>query len=119
MCAHESRGDIVRQPTYLEVRSGRYSGRGYWENQLVRDNGVIGSVEARVPVVRHVSWADVVKLASFVDAGTAWNTKLATPDPRALYSIGLDMRWALGRERQGEEGRKRYSRASRLRYTSC
>jgi len=50
---------------------GRYSVRGYRENQLVRDNGVIGSVEARVPVVRNVSWADVVELASFMDAGTA------------------------------------------------
>jgi hemolysin activation/secretion protein len=74
---------------------GRYSVRGYRENQLVRDNAVIGSVEARVPVVRSVSWADVVELASFVDAGTAWNTRLATPDPRTLYSIGLGVRWAL------------------------
>ena len=74
---------------------GRYSVRGYRENQLVRDNAVIGSVEARVPVVRNVSWADVVELASFVDVGTAWNTKLPTPDPRTLYSIGLGVRWAL------------------------
>jgi hemolysin activation/secretion protein len=74
---------------------GRYSVRGYRENQLVRDNAVIGSVEGRVPVVRSVSWADVVELASFVDAGTGWNTRLATPDPRTLYSIGLGVRWAL------------------------
>jgi hemolysin activation/secretion protein len=74
---------------------GRYTVRGYRENQLVCDNGAIGSVEARVPVVRNVSWADVVELASFVDVGTAWNTKLPTPDPRTLYSIGLGVRWAL------------------------
>jgi hemolysin activation/secretion protein len=74
---------------------GRYSVRGYRENQLVRDNAVIGSVEARVPVVRSVSWADVVELASFVDGGTGWNTRLPTPDPRTLYSIGLGVRWAL------------------------
>jgi hemolysin activation/secretion protein len=74
---------------------GRYSVRGYRENQLVRDNAVIGSVEARVPVVRNVAWADVVELASFVDVGTAWNTQLATPDPRTLSSIGLGVRWAL------------------------
>jgi len=61
----------------------------------VRANGVIGSVEARVPVVRTVSWADGVELASFVDAGTAWHTTLTTPDPRTLYSIGLGGRWAL------------------------
>lgn len=74
---------------------GRYSVRGYRENQLVRDNAVIGSVEARVPVVRNVSWADVVELASFVDVGTAWNTQLPTLEPRTLYSIGLGVRWAL------------------------
>ena len=74
---------------------GRYSVRGYRENQLVRDDGIIGSVEARVPVVRNTAWADAVELASFVDAGTAWNTKIATPDPRTLYSIGLGVRWAL------------------------
>jgi hemolysin activation/secretion protein len=74
---------------------GRYSVRGYRENQLVRDNAIIGSVEARVPVVRTVSWADVVELASFVDVGTAWNTQLVTLEPRTLYSIGLGVRWAL------------------------
>ena len=77
------------------VVDGHYSVRRYRENQLVRDNGVMGSVEARVPVMRSVSWADVVELASFVDAGTGWNTRLATPDPRTLYSIGLGVRWAL------------------------
>jgi len=74
---------------------GRYSVRGYRENQLVRDNAVIGSLEARVPVVRNVAWADVVELASFVDVGTAWNTQLITLEPRTLYSIGLGVRWAL------------------------
>jgi hemolysin activation/secretion protein len=77
------------------VGGGRYRVRGYRENQWVRDNGVIGSVEARVPVVRNASRADVVELTSFVDAGTAWNTKLATPDPRTLYSIGLGVCWAM------------------------
>jgi hemolysin activation/secretion protein len=74
---------------------GHYSVRGYRENQLVRDNALIGSVEARVPVVHNVSWADVVALASFMDAGTAWNTQLVTLEPRTLYSIGLGVRWAL------------------------
>ena len=63
------------------VVGGPYSVRRYRENQLVRDNGVMGSVEARVPVMRSVSWADVVELASFVDAGMAWNTKLASLIP--------------------------------------
>jgi hemolysin activation/secretion protein len=75
---------------------GRYSVRGYRENQLVRDNGVLGSVEARFPLVQHAAWADVLELAAFVDAGTAWNTRLATPSPRTLYSVGVGVRWSLG-----------------------
>jgi hemolysin activation/secretion protein len=31
----------------------------------------------------------------FVDFGKAWNTKLATPDPENLVSIGIGMRWAV------------------------
>jgi hemolysin activation/secretion protein len=39
---------------------GRYTVRGYQENQLVRDNGVIAQLEARVPVVHEHRWAEYV-----------------------------------------------------------
>ena len=74
---------------------GRFSVRGYRENQLVRDNGIIASLEVRLPLVRNKPWADVVQLAPFVDVGTAWNTKVRTLDPRTLTSIGVGLRWAL------------------------
>jgi hemolysin activation/secretion protein len=74
---------------------GCYSVRGYRENQMVRDNGLVVSLESRVPIVRNTPWADFVHLAPFVDFGKAWNTTLATPDPEILISIGIGLRWAV------------------------
>lgn len=73
---------------------GRFSVRGYRENQLVRDNGVIVSLESRLPVVRHQRWAEFIQLIPFVDVGHGWNRKLETPDPTLLLSVGLGLRWA-------------------------
>jgi hemolysin activation/secretion protein len=67
--------------------------RGYLENQLVRDNACIASLEARIPLVQNRRWADVLQLAPFVDFGHAWNNELPTPEPRTIASIGLGLRW--------------------------
>jgi hemolysin activation/secretion protein len=72
----------------------RYSVRGYRENQLVRDNALIASMEARIPLVGRRRWADYLQLVPFVDAGTSWNRQLPTPDPTTLASLGLGLRWA-------------------------
>jgi hemolysin activation/secretion protein len=72
---------------------GRYSVRGYRENQLVRNNAVIASLEWRIPIVKEKSWADVVQLAPFVDYGRAWNTPMETPYPDDLTSVGIGLRW--------------------------
>jgi hemolysin activation/secretion protein len=73
---------------------GRYSARGYRENQLVRDNALIASIETRIPLVHNRPWADYLQLVPFVDVGTSWNRQLPTPDPTTLVSIGLGLRWA-------------------------
>ncbi len=74
---------------------GRFTVRGYRENQVVRDNAVLASIEARLPLVSNKPWADVVQLAPFIDYGNAWNTRFGTPAPRNLVSMGLGLRWAL------------------------
>src|SRR5262249_53705073 len=74
---------------------GRYTVRGYRENQVVRDNAILTSVEARLPLVSNKPWADVVQLAPFVDYGNSWNTRFHTPAPRHLASVGLGLRWTL------------------------
>jgi hemolysin activation/secretion protein len=72
---------------------GRFSVRGYWENTLVRDNGLIGSLEARIPLVRNTRWAELLQLIPFVDAGRSWNQRIPTPEPKTLASLGLGVRW--------------------------
>lgn len=72
---------------------GRYSVRGYRENQMVRDNGLIASLEFRFPVVRDKPWADFIHLTPFLDFGRAWNKDISTPDPEDIGSAGLGLRW--------------------------
>ena len=72
---------------------GRYSVRGYRENSLVRDNGLLLSLEVRIPLYRSVRGEDIVQLAPFVDFGSAWNNKVDTSFPRYLASAGVGLRW--------------------------
>jgi len=74
---------------------GRYSVRGYRENTLVRDNALVTSLEARIPVIRNIPVADFVQLAPFFDYGRSWNSKLPTgSDIYGIYSVGIGLRWA-------------------------
>jgi hemolysin activation/secretion protein len=68
--------------------------RGYRENHLVRDNGLLVSVESRIPLIRNTRWAEFVQVVPFVNCGWGWNQKVATPDPTTLVSVGLGVRWA-------------------------
>ena len=81
-------------PTEQISVGGRYSVRGYRENQLIRDNALIVSMETLIPLVRNHRWADFVHVIPFVDFGRGWNRKLITPDPTNLASLGLGVRWA-------------------------
>ena len=74
---------------------GRYTVRGYRENTFVRDNAVVASVEARVPVVQNARWADFVEIAPFTDFGHAWNNTGPKPKVRSISSVGLGLRWGL------------------------
>jgi hemolysin activation/secretion protein len=68
--------------------------RGYRQNQRVADNGIIGSFEVRVPIMRD-DRLGVLHLAPFFDIGTVWNNdkSLSLPNPKTLLSIGLGLRW--------------------------
>ena len=71
---------------------GRFSVRGYHENELVRDNAFLFSVEARLPVIPSVLGENVLFFAPFVDVGRSWSAKFSTPDPETLASIGAGVR---------------------------
>ena len=76
---------------------GHSTVRGYRENQLVRDQGVVSSIELRVPVWKDVEGRPVVQLAPFFDVGQSWNSGRHTPGPQTLPSVGIGLRWRVTR----------------------
>jgi hemolysin activation/secretion protein len=76
---------------------GRHTVRGYRENQLVRDQAVIGSLELRYPLWRSTGERHVIQLAPFVDTGHGWNKGRFTPDPKTITGIGAGLRYRFRR----------------------
>ncbi|GAB4135724.1 MAG: hypothetical protein Fur0046_08770 [Cyanobacteria bacterium J069] len=64
--------------------------RGYAQNQVVADNAIWGSLEARFPLLRN---SDRLTLISFLDAGHAWNVDLDNPEDDFLLGVGVGLRW--------------------------
>jgi hemolysin activation/secretion protein len=76
---------------------GHATVRGYRENQVVRDQGLVSSLELRVPLWRDVEGRPLVQLAPFVDVGWSWNRDRPTPGPNLLPAVGVGLRWAITR----------------------
>ena len=68
--------------------------RGYRENQLVRDNGWLVSLEYRMPIdyFSH-NYNQTMKAAVFVDHGKAWNEDSDGSEPNSISSVGFGLRW--------------------------
>ncbi|WP_299405513.1 ShlB/FhaC/HecB family hemolysin secretion/activation protein [Acaryochloris sp. IP29b_bin.148] len=64
--------------------------RGYAQNQLLADNGVLASVELRIPLLSDV---DRLQLTPFVEMGQVWNNSGLDLEQSTLASIGLGARW--------------------------
>ena len=69
---------------------GIRSVRGYASNQLLTDNGILGSVECQFPLTSN---PNILQLSPFIEAGKGWNNFGEDPDPSALLSIGVGIRW--------------------------
>ncbi|MCG8365049.1 MAG: ShlB/FhaC/HecB family hemolysin secretion/activation protein [Pseudanabaenales cyanobacterium] len=66
--------------------------RGYRQNQLVSDNGVLSSVELRIPLTAN---PQRFQLTPFVDVGYAWNNRTPGPTPNTIAGLGLGARWQI------------------------
>jgi hemolysin activation/secretion protein len=97
---------FTRQPLFSFEQiaiGGEDTVRGYRENQLVRDNGVILSIEGRIPlfdlpIPQFGGKAPIggkVQLVPFIDYGNGWDAGPKTPPPSDIASIGLGFRWDL------------------------
>ncbi|MEB3213605.1 MAG: ShlB/FhaC/HecB family hemolysin secretion/activation protein, partial [Leptolyngbyaceae bacterium] len=63
--------------------------RGYAQNQLVADNGVVGTIEFRLPVTPNPRR---LQLTPFFEAGTVWNNETPDPETSTIAGIGLGLR---------------------------
>jgi len=87
---------------YLErfAYGGADKVRGYREDFLVRDNGIIASIEARLPVGRlpllKISREmndGILYLAPFFDWGRSWDEDDTFNEPKSISSLGIGLRW--------------------------
>ena len=67
--------------------------RGYRENELVRDNAVVASLELRIPVLRDPVGRPLVQLAPFADFGRGWDNEIGLSSDN-LASLGVGLRLA-------------------------
>lgn len=89
--------------------------RGYRENLVVRDAGVLMGSELSIPCIRSRATFDLT-LAPFAELATGWNLDAPTPNPDYLVSVGLGLRakvydrvlvrldWGLPLTARGERG---------------
>ncbi|MEH2024403.1 ShlB/FhaC/HecB family hemolysin secretion/activation protein [Nostoc sp.] len=75
---------------------GQLSVRGYRQDALLTDNGLLFSAEFRVPIVRAAKIDGVLQLAPFIDIGKGWNVNGENPSPSTLVSTGLGLLWKQG-----------------------
>jgi hemolysin activation/secretion protein len=68
--------------------------RGYEENQLVTDSGVLGTLELSIPVTKN---PNTLQLNPFIEFGTGWNNDEPNPEKSTIASVGLGMDWVIGK----------------------
>jgi hemolysin activation/secretion protein len=69
--------------------------RGYRQNQLVADNGILGSMEVRLPLSQD---PNVLQVSPFFDIGTVWNNRNFQSNRTTIASLGLGVRWLIRRD---------------------
>lgn len=67
--------------------------RGYRQDELLTDNGLFVSAEARFPVLRVPEWNGTLQLTPFADMGTGWNHGEQELESNTLASVGLGLLW--------------------------
>ncbi|MDX2214676.1 MAG: ShlB/FhaC/HecB family hemolysin secretion/activation protein [Oculatellaceae cyanobacterium bins.114] len=75
---------------------GQESVRGYRQDALLTDSGILASAELRIPILRVPEWQGILQVVPFVDAGTAWNNSSDDPTTDTLLGVGVGLLWRQG-----------------------
>ncbi len=75
---------------------GIQSVRGYRQDALLGDNGILFSAEVRIPVHRWDNGENSISVIPFADFGTVWSeNELLNQDKDTLVSVGMGLQLAL------------------------
>ncbi len=70
--------------------------RGFAQNAVLSDNGLLFSAEVRIPIMHIPEINGLLQIAPFFDFGEAWNYNASTnPDPSTLASVGMGLRFQM------------------------
>ncbi|MGF1600799.1 MAG: ShlB/FhaC/HecB family hemolysin secretion/activation protein [Thermosynechococcaceae cyanobacterium] len=75
---------------------GGDSVRGYRQDLLLVDNGIFGSAEVRIPILRVARRKGILHLVPFLDVGHGWDLSPAIgggDTSNTLFSGGIGLRW--------------------------
>ncbi|PAX45810.1 ShlB/FhaC/HecB family hemolysin secretion/activation protein [Brunnivagina elsteri] len=75
---------------------GQLSVRGYRQDALLADSGLLLSSELRLPILRAPKMGGVLQLTPFFEIGKAWNNNGKNPSPSTLVGTGLGLLWKQG-----------------------
>ena len=68
--------------------------RGYRQDTILTDNGLLVSAELRIPIVEGFSESGIVQIIPFFDYGKGWNNfDVPNPEPQNLASLGMGLLW--------------------------
>lgn len=73
--------------------------RGYPQDLLLTDNGLVISAETRFPILRVDSVDGLLQITPFIDFGVGWNNDRSnnpTPNPNTLVGAGFGFLWQMG-----------------------
>ncbi|MEM9213694.1 MAG: ShlB/FhaC/HecB family hemolysin secretion/activation protein [Cyanobacteria bacterium P01_F01_bin.150] len=72
---------------------GQRTVRGYRQDLLLTDNGVLASAEVRFPIIKARKVDGVLHLIPFLDVGKGWNISDEDPDPSTIVGTGFGLQW--------------------------
>lgn len=77
---------------------GHQTVRGYRENAIVRDNALLLSLEAQIPITRFIPEATAkVKIMPFIDYAYGWNVHQRYFASAQLLSVGVALNWQINK----------------------
>jgi hemolysin activation/secretion protein len=72
---------------------GAYGVRGYRQDRLLTDNGVLASAEVRFPLYTNLVRQHRLQVTPFTEIGAGWNARGPDPDENVLASVGIGLLW--------------------------